>query len=71
MFCVMVSSKSFDPEKEDKKLLSEVELPAWMELDVLYLFGYSGLGDNSEFNTKISGSEMKMVEFASDSSLPS
>ena len=41
-----------------------------MELDVLYMFAYSGLGDNSDFNTKISGNDIKMIEFTSDSSLP-
>ena len=61
-FCIMISSKSIDPNDPDETMLTEQELPPCMDTDTLYLFEYKSEKDESDFVRKITGAQIIVIE---------
>ena len=63
-FCVLVSSKAFSVRGEavGAEMLSESDLPHWMELDTLYEFRAENDKDESEFLRKVPCKQLLVVE---------
>ena len=72
-FAIIVSSKAFSTagEKVDHDIIKEADMPHWMDLDTLYLFTVDGDKDESEFSSKISGSQFSVIEPISEDNLKS
>ena len=69
-FFIVVTSKAFSAlgEPVDEEMISESEVPPWLDLDTLYMFKSEKEDDPSEFRKKIAGREMLLVESVQDSS---
>jgi len=69
-FFVLVTSKAFSAlgEPVDEEMLTESEMPPWLDLDTLYMFKCEKEDDASEFRKKIAGREMLLIEPVQDSS---
>ena len=69
-FFILVTSKAFSAlgEPVDEEMLTESEMPPWLDLDTLYMFKSEKEDDPSEFRKKIAGREMLLIEPVQDSS---
>lgn len=69
-FFFIVCSKSFTgaTNDTDDQIVSESELPPWLELDTLYTFKFEKDSDESEYFKKFPGNHFLMIEPMQDSS---
>ena len=70
-FFIVVCSKAFSVygEAPDEEMISEVDLPHWMELNTLYEFRYENDKDESEAIEKIHGNKIQVIEPVFDKSM--
>lgn len=59
-----------EEDEPDDLILSDQDLPIWMETDVLYLFEWKGVKDSSDFIRSIKGAHMLMIEPIHKDKLP-
>lgn len=72
-FCIIVTSKAFTVfgEEVDDVILTETDLPHWMDLDTLYEFKIENDKDESEFIRKVNAKQMVVIEPVLDKDLKS
>jgi hypothetical protein len=70
-FFIVICSKAFSVygETPDEDMISEVDLPHWMELNTLYEFRVENDKDESEFLQKIHGNKILVIEPLYDKSM--
>lgn len=70
-FFIVVCSKAFSVygEVPDEEMISEVDLPHWMELNTLYEFRYENDKDESEAVEKLHGNKIHVIEPVFDKSM--
>jgi predicted class III extradiol MEMO1 family dioxygenase len=69
-FFVLVASKAFSVygEEVDEQIITETDMPHWMDTDTLYMFNFVNDKDESECHKKIQGKQMLVIEPVHDTS---
>jgi hypothetical protein len=72
-FFALVSSKAFSVygEEVDDQIITETDMPHWMDTDTLYLFKFESDKDESEHIKKMQGKQLLVIEPVHDTTFKS